>query len=148
MKKTAPKLQLNKAKTQFFLDTLQAVISHRYEVLAKYTKSLKVAFKSELSSLQQAAIELGVDGSTLRNWILADAKTLKEEERSKLDQALSHTQKLDTLYRMREELSSIWERSAATKDELLKQLEDWCRRAEESGIEFLENFSRRLRCYA
>jgi stearoyl-CoA desaturase (delta-9 desaturase) len=49
---------------------------------------------------------------------------------------------------MREELSSIWERSAATKDELLKQLEDWCRRAEESGIEWLENFSRRLRCYA
>lgn len=148
VKKVAPKLQLNKGKTECDLETLQAVISHRYEVLAKYAKSLRVAFKNELADIQQASAELGVDGATLRNWILADAKTLKEEERAKLDQALSRTQKLNTLYRMREELSSIWERSAATKDELLKQLEDWCRRAEESGIEWLENFSRRLRCYA
>ncbi|MCC6161078.1 MAG: fatty acid desaturase [Nitrosomonas sp.] len=148
VKKTAPKLQLNKAKAECDLETLQAVISHRYEILAKYTKSLQVAFKSELVHLQQAAIENGVDGLTLRNWVLADAKTLKEEERAKLDQVLSHAQVLDKLYRMREELSSIWERSAATKDELLKQLQDWCHRAEGSGIELLENFSRRLRCYA
>jgi len=148
VKKIAPKLQLNKAKTECDLETLQAVISHRYEILAKYTKSLKIALKNELVHLQQAAIENGVDGLTLRNWVLADAKTLKEEERTKLETVLSHAQKLDKLYRMREELSSIWERSAATKDELLKQLEDWCRRAEESGIELLEKFSRRLRCYA
>ncbi|WP_292978916.1 DesA family fatty acid desaturase [Nitrosomonas sp.] len=148
VKKTAPKLQLNKAKAECDLETLQAVISHRYEILAKYTKSLQVAFKSELVHLQQAAIENGVDGLTLRNWVLADAKTLKEEERAKLDQVLSHAQVLDKLYRMREELSSIWERSAATKDDLLKQLQDWCHRAEGSGIELLENFSRRLRCYA
>ncbi|MCC6916721.1 fatty acid desaturase [Nitrosomonas sp.] len=148
VKKTAPKLQLNKAKTECDLETLQAVISHRYEVLAKYTKSLKIAFKNELVHMQQAAIENGVDGLTLRNWVLADAKTLKEEERDKLGRVLSHAQKLDKLYRMREELSAIWERSAATKDELLKQLQDWCHRAEESGIELLENFSRRLRSYA
>jgi stearoyl-CoA desaturase (delta-9 desaturase) len=49
---------------------------------------------------------------------------------------------------MREELMSVWQRSTTTKDELVKQLEDWCRRAEESGIEVLQNFSRRLRCYA
>ncbi|MGG7054826.1 DesA family fatty acid desaturase [Nitrosomonas sp. ANs5] len=148
VKKVAPKLQLNKSKTECDLETLQAVISHRYEVLAKYTQSMKVAFSKELTHLQGVAAEHGVDGSTLKNWVLADAKTLKEEERTKLTQVLSHAQMLDKLYHMREELSMIWERSAATKDELLKQLEDWCRRAEESGIDFLENFSRRLRCYA
>lgn len=148
VKKVAPKLQLNKSKTECDLETLQAVISHRYEVLAKYTQSMKAAFSKELAHLQGVAAEHGVDGSTLKNWVLADAKTLKEEERTKLTQVLSHAQMLDKLYHMREELSMIWERSAATKDELLKQLEDWCRRAEESGIDFLQNFSRRLRCYA
>jgi stearoyl-CoA desaturase (delta-9 desaturase) len=49
---------------------------------------------------------------------------------------------------MREELVSVWQRSTGTKDELVKQLEDWCHRAEGSGIEVLEKFSRRLRCYA
>ncbi|MFO7579936.1 DesA family fatty acid desaturase [Nitrosomonas halophila] len=148
VKKVAPKLQLNKSKTECDLETLQAVISHRYEVLAKYTQSMKAAFSKELAHLQGVAAEHGVDGPTLKNWVLADAKTLKEEERDKLTQVLSHAQMLDKLYHMREELSMIWERSAATKDELLKQLEDWCRRAEESGIDFLQNFSRRLRCYA
>jgi stearoyl-CoA desaturase (delta-9 desaturase) len=148
VKKVAPKLQLNKTKTHCDFETLQAVISHRYEVLAKYTKSLKIAFKKELVHLQKVAAEHGIDGLTLRSWILADAKTLREEERTKLIQVLSHAHMLDKLYHMREELSMIWERSAATKDELLKQLEDWCHRAEESGIELLENFSRRLRCYA
>jgi stearoyl-CoA desaturase (delta-9 desaturase) len=30
----------------------------------------------------------------------------------------------------------------------VKSLNDWCRRAEESGIAALEQFSRSLRCYA
>jgi len=30
---------------------------------------------------------------------------------------------------------------------MVKQLEDWCRRAEESGIGALREFSRTLRCY-
>jgi len=44
VKKIAPKLQLDKTKTECDFETLQAVISHRYEVLANYSKSLKIAF--------------------------------------------------------------------------------------------------------
>jgi stearoyl-CoA desaturase (delta-9 desaturase) len=65
-----------------------------------------------------------------------------------LSEVLSKTQTLDKVYTMREELAAIWERSTASTDELVKQLEDWCHRAEESGIEALKNFSKRLRCYA
>lgn len=148
VKKVAPKLQLDKTKTECDFETLQAVISHRYEVLANYSKSLKIAFKKEIVHIQNAAVAHGIDGATLKNWVMADAKTLQAEERDKLSQVLSQTQMVEQLYRMREELSMIWERSAATKDELLKQLEDWCHRAEASGNEFLEQFSRRLRCYA
>jgi stearoyl-CoA desaturase (delta-9 desaturase) len=49
---------------------------------------------------------------------------------------------------MRRELVALWQRSTATHDELLKRLQDWCRRAEESGIRQLEEFSLRLRRYA
>lgn len=148
VKKVAPRLHLDKTKTECDLATLQAVISHRYEVLANYSKSLKIAFKKELAHLQNAAAAYGIDSVTLKHWVMADAKTLKADERDKLSRVLSQTQALEQLYRMREELSMIWERSAASKDELLKQLDDWCHRAEVSGNEFLEQFSRRLRCYA
>jgi len=148
VKKVAPKLKLDKGKTQCDLDTLQAVISHRYEVLAKYSKSLKTTFAEEIVHIKESIAHYDIDKSTLKRWLLADAKTLRADERETLNQVLSKTKKLDTLYSMREELTEIWQRSTASKDELVRQLEDWCKRAEESGIEVLKSFSQRLRCYA
>jgi len=49
---------------------------------------------------------------------------------------------------MREELSALWERSTTSSEQLLKDLQDWCARAEASGIRALEDFSLRLRSYA
>jgi stearoyl-CoA desaturase (delta-9 desaturase) len=51
------------------------------------------------------------------------------------------------VYAMRDELQTLWQRSAASKEQLVHQLEDWCRRAEASGIDALKAFSRRLRSY-
>ena len=53
-----------------------------------------------------------------------------------------------TMKAMRDELVSLWARSMATRGELVERLQDWCRRAEGSGIAPLAEFSRRLRCYA
>ena len=49
---------------------------------------------------------------------------------------------------MRDELVALWERSSASKEQLLRQLHDWCSRAEASGVAALVEFSRRLRSYA
>jgi len=52
------------------------------------------------------------------------------------------------MHTMRVELGAIWERSHHTRDQLLHQLQDWCNRAEASGIKALQDFSLRLRTYA
>jgi stearoyl-CoA desaturase (delta-9 desaturase) len=52
------------------------------------------------------------------------------------------------MHQMRVELGAIWERSHSTRDQLLQQLQDWCTRAEASGIKALQDFSLRLRRYA
>ena len=49
---------------------------------------------------------------------------------------------------MRHELAALWDRSSASKEQLLRQLQDWCRRAESSGIVPLAQFSMQLRSYA
>ena len=133
VKKTAPKLRMNKQKDCCDLDTLQAVISHRYEVLAKYTKSLQQAFTKEMDGLKGAIAEYDIDKSTLKRWVMADSRTLQAHEKEKLSQVLSSAQarELDKMYVMREELIGIWQRSTASTEELVKQLEDWCKRAEE-----------------
>ena len=40
----------------------------------------------------------------------------------------------------------VLHRSTALKEQLVKQSEDWCRRAEESGIDALRGLFRRKRC--
>ncbi len=49
---------------------------------------------------------------------------------------------------MRNELAAMWERSNASREQLLAQLQDWCHRAEQSGIKALQEFAMRLRRYA
>jgi stearoyl-CoA desaturase (delta-9 desaturase) len=65
-----------------------------------------------------------------------------------LEEVLKTSKVLATVYSMRQELTALWARSTVSKEQLLHQLEDWCRRAERSGITQLETFSRTLRGYA
>jgi stearoyl-CoA desaturase (delta-9 desaturase) len=73
---------------------------------------------------------------------------LPADERAKVNDALNKSKVLATVYTMREELAALWQRSNASKEQLVRHLEDWCARAEASGITPLQEFSRRLRCYA
>ena len=146
VKKVAPKLRLDAAKTHCDLDTLQSVITHRYEVVAKYAKSLRRTCAGELHELKSRAVS--VDRAALKRWLRIDANSLPENERAKRDEVLNHSSNLATIYTMRDELAAIWQRSTASKEQLVRQLEDWCRRAEASGIVALKEFSRRLRSYA
>ena len=52
---------------------------------------------------------------------------------------------LDKMLTMREELRQIWLNTSMTRDQLTQHLQNWCRRAEDSGIAMLQDFSMRLR---
>ena len=146
VKKIAPRLKLDTAKTHCDIATLQAVVTHRYEVLAKYAASLRKTCAHEMSSLKASAVN--VDWRALKRWLHSDTNALPATEREQRERVLKASKVLTTVYTMREELTALWQRSAASKEQLVHQLEDWCRRAEASGIEALQAFSRRLRSYA
>jgi stearoyl-CoA desaturase (delta-9 desaturase) len=130
------------------LQTLQAVITHRYDVLAKYAKSLKRAISEERDALQRTAPEDARALQDVERWLNRDDKMLRQAERMKLAGVLSKSRALQTVYSMRRELISLWERSTTSKEQLLRRLQDWCQRAEASGVRPLVEFSQRLRCYA
>jgi stearoyl-CoA desaturase (delta-9 desaturase) len=143
VKKVAPKLMVGN-DTACDLDTLQAIVLSRYEVLTKYARSLKQTCTEELARLR-AAHALKVDRKSVRRLLDSDARKLSDFDRERVNEMLSNSKKLETVYSMREELTALWQRSTATKEQLVHELEDWCRRAEASGIEALQEFSRRLR---
>ena len=150
VKKIAPKVRLlNTAKTSCDVDTLQAVITHRYDVVTRYARSLRDTCASEIQALKSRAVGVNnVDGARLKRWLNIDAAALPETERAERAQVISHSNVLSTVYTMRDELAGVWQRSTATKEQLVGKLEDWCHRAENSGIVPLQEFSKRLRCYA
>ena len=49
---------------------------------------------------------------------------------------------------MYETLLELWTWSHASHEQLLVQLQDWCRSADQSGIKAIADFSMRLRRYA
>ena len=144
VKKIAPKLVLDNSKTSCDLATLQAVLTHRYEVIAKYATSLRQTCAGELQALKGAGVDMG----KLKRWLRIDKAALPAAELEQREAAIRQSQKLATVLTMRDELAQVWQRSTASKEQLVKQLEDWCHRAEASGIEALQQFSRQLRCYA
>ena len=148
VKKVAPKPEFAKDKLVADLDTLQSVIANRYDVMAKYAKSVRHAFREEFEHLKHKA--------ELESRFLKSARKLMEREPGKLEashkqqlvELFQHSKALETMHQMRVELGAIWERSHSTRDQLLQQLQDWCARAEASGIKALQEFSLRLRSYA
>ncbi|MGE5526381.1 MAG: fatty acid desaturase [Rhodospirillaceae bacterium] len=146
VKKVAPKLRIEADKTRVDLATLQAVVTHRYEIIYKYAKSVRHTCMAELQHLRASAPT--VDRATLKRWLHIDAAALPETERQRREQVVTANETLGIVYTMRDELAAIWKRSTASKEQLVRQLEDWCHRAETSGIVALQEFSRRLRCYA
>ena len=52
---------------------------------------------------------------------------------------------LDKMVTMREELRQLWLNTSRSREQLAVDLAAWCRRAEESGIAALQEFSIKLR---
>ncbi|TMH55868.1 MAG: acyl-CoA desaturase [Betaproteobacteria bacterium] len=153
VRKVAPRIKFDRQKLHADLETLQSVITHRYAVLTRYARSLKVAFASEVAALRERARrgELTADLPNvrrLRRWLHSDVRKLPERDRARLASALESSKALQTIYAMRQELAALWERSNDSREQLLARLQDWCHRAEASDIIPLRNFSRELRTYS
>jgi len=148
VKKVAPKPKLDKNKAQADFDTLQSVIANRYDVMAKYAKSVRHAFREEFEHLKHKAELEARFLKSSRKLLQREPGKLELSQKAQLIELFKHSKALETMHQMRVELGAIWERSHSTRDQLLHQLQDWCNRAEASGIKALQEFSFRLRSYA
>jgi stearoyl-CoA desaturase (delta-9 desaturase) len=150
IRKVAPKLKLEADNAIVDQRTLQGVIAHRYEVLARYSNIMRQACQDEISKLKQKGGSF-VNADAMKSavhWLGRGDETLAPAERERIDAALSQTESLSTLVQMRRELMRLWEGSSASSEQLLQDLQAWCHRAQQSGIHSLQEFALRLRRYA
>ena len=84
----------------------------------------------------------------LKQWLETDVGQIPEDWRKRLDEMLARSQNLATFYAMREELTAVWNRTNASREQLIADLQAWCQKAEASGIRQLQDMSVRMRSYA
>lgn len=144
VKKVPPKLRLGEIKPVADEKTLEALIANRYEVMAGYAREMRLACRSEIALLKAR----GQDSAMLKaakRWLHRDDDKVPAAARPQLAQARAAHPVLDKMVTMREELRQMWMNTSHSREQLAAELQAWCRRAEESGIEALRQFSFKLR---
>jgi stearoyl-CoA desaturase (delta-9 desaturase) len=152
--KVAPVPRFSPDKTECDADTVRALITHRYYVLAQYTRSVRSACRQEIDRLTRlAAVRSGegIDAASakkLLRWLRLHTWDRDGRQPLALDPVLRRDQLLQTVYSMRQELGALWSRStaggSATAEQSLKHLREWQARAEASGIAAVREFARQL----
>ena len=144
VKKVPPKLQLGAVKPVADEKTLEALIANRYEVMAGYAREMRRACKAELAVLKEKRADLSPLRAAKR-WLHRDDDRVPASAKPQLAQARAAHPVLDKMVTMREELRQLWLNTSNSREQLAADLQAWCRRAEESGIVALQQFSLKLR---
>ncbi len=147
VRKTPPRLELREVRVADGR-TLEAIIANRYEVMAQYAKALRGTVGAEIARLkaQGAAGSARIAQMQLaRRWLHRDDDKIPHGIKPQMAQAVEQSPALAKLVAMREELRQLWTRTNVSAEQLVADLQAWCKRAEESGIAVLSEFSLRLR---
>jgi stearoyl-CoA desaturase (Delta-9 desaturase) len=145
VKKVAPKLVIGPTRPMVDMETLRAVLTHRFQVTSRYGKEvLAPVLREELHEANPAGRRLL---KRARKLLVRDESLLDEVSKGVLETVLRGSQSLKTVYSHKQRLQEIWKGSNLSQESLLHALQEWCRQAEAAGIQGLRDFAFRLRGY-
>jgi stearoyl-CoA desaturase (delta-9 desaturase) len=146
VKKIAPKPIIDKSKTTLDKDAVLALVTNRFSVMSNYARQvMKRVYKDEVAKSD------GCVRRTLKRakgLLSRDDLLIDESDRKQLDQALADSKSLQTVYQYRKQLQEIWQKTAASHEQLLQALQEWCQQAEATGIKALQDFAHSLKNYS
>ena len=149
VKKVAPRPAFDPAKQRFDLETVKAVVTNRFQVMARFAREVvNQVHREELKKVDPTDKETWTLLKKSRRLIVRETSLIDEHHRQHLSKVLEQNGTLSTVYTMKEKLQAIWQRSTATHEQLIHALEEWCRQAEATGIRALHEFALKLRTYS
>ncbi|GAA3913714.1 DesA family fatty acid desaturase [Luteimonas lutimaris] len=128
-------------------DTMRALLAHRFQAMTDYQRDvLKPALREE-ARIAGARLRALLPRQ-LRKGIVDDGRWLKPDARQQLQQWVDARPRIRTLVEYRARLAAVLETRTANAGESLRNLQDWCREAEATGIRALQDYSARLKGYS
>lgn len=144
-KRVPPKVAIMPGKGSVDIDTLKAILTNRFQVLANYSKDVIIPV------LQDERQRAGAAGkamlSRVRKLLVRETSLVDNSGQQHLAKVLENHRSLNVVYQFRLKLQSLWAKSTASQTELLEALQDWCRQAEATGIQALRDFVNQLKGY-
>jgi stearoyl-CoA desaturase (delta-9 desaturase) len=147
VRRLAPTPKFAEARPVVDAHTLQAVIAHRYDMMAAFADSLRRTCAEEARRLGSRRSEQALL-SGARSWLVVDAGKWTADQKARVSEVFAASDAVRKLVEMRQELAILWERSTLSKDQLLESLQQWLSRAESSGMRPLQELALRVRRYA
>lgn len=147
VKKLPPKLVIQEGKLHVDLDTVRAVIGNRFQVMSHYYKRV---VRPILRHAKQSSADNKVDRKLFqRAGLLLRRREdlLSPRANTRLQALLERYEQLRMVYTYRQSLQNIWLKTAASQKELIESLQQWCKQAEESGLDVLRQFAEQLKSY-
>ena len=143
VKRSAPTTEFLPAKSAVDSETVAAVLRNRFHVLKLYGARvirpvLKLEFRRSHARKQMRR---------LKKWLTREDVTLDMQQRKILDAALSESRKLEIVVEFKRRLKALMQPTVENADRLAR-LQEWCAKAEATGIEALREFAEQLRGYS
>lgn len=143
VKRIAPKLAEIKDKRSIDAETIKAMIINRFQIMSQYSKTvIAPVFHEEKRKASEKGRKLFAQAKSL---LVRETSLIDEKSKIRLAQLLNEEQRLQLVYQYRQKLQDIWHKTNASQKELLEAVQDWCKQAEEAGIQALAQFANRLK---
>ncbi len=145
VKKIAAKIHMIDGKHFIDVETVRAVIRHRFHIMKLYgRKVIKPVVKHERRSADGVASKLL---RRVRKLMTREDIKLDSHAQQTLNDALKHSKTLETVYHFKQQLKELWQHSATNQAKRVERLQQWCIEAEKTGIQALQEFAAYLRSY-
>ncbi len=133
-------------KQSIDIDTSWAILNNRFQIMADYSKNvLSPLIKLEKNKANRTTKALL--NRTLK-LLRLNQEVISEKTMTELCTILKQHPSLEKAYQMQHALIRTWQQGARNSHEMKQALIEWCREAEQSGIQTLDDFARYLRSYS
>ena len=147
VKRLPPELRQDANKLDIDAQTVRALITHRLHVMDTYWRQVMLPiFKKEKDQL--GILGAQVFKNKTKKLLAREDSMISPNEKQYLETVLQEGKQLNTVYQFKQELQSIWQRTKVGHKELALVLQEWCQKADNTGIDVLRKFAATLRTYA
>ena len=144
VKKLPPKLAQEAGKLHVDLETVKAVIGNRFQIMSQYySRVVRPILQHERNTNKADKHLFQRAGSLFRRQDML----LSPKAKTRLQTLLERYEQLRLVYSYRQSLQNVWLKTASSQKELVEALQQWCKQAEESGLEVLKQFSIQIKGY-